>query len=203
MGALAVPIGNAANGLCGGMVLTARDLYERGVQPPSTREVPGPGTPLFRYLRRRLFDSFNLPMGPLRYWLWQLLPAGDRFGLHGLAWRTIRGHWPAIRAGIDAGHLVPLGVVRARSINPLRLSQNHQVLAYGYRLDEATSTLAIDVYDPNHPDDDSCVLSLSVADPTGPTAIAYVAGEAPVRGFFQTAYRRPIGQDITRIVSSG
>src|SRR5206468_5395312 len=68
-----------------------------------------------------------------------------------------------------------------------------------YRLDEATSTLAIDVYDPNHPDDDSCVLSLSVADPTGPTAIAYVAGEAPVRGFFQTAYRRPIGQDITRI----
>src|SRR5205809_7069501 len=75
MGALAVPIGNAANGLCGGMVLTARDLYERGVQPPSTREVPGPGTPLFRYLRRRLFDSFNLPMGPLRYWPWQPLPA--------------------------------------------------------------------------------------------------------------------------------
>jgi len=189
VGRASLPIGNAADGLCGGMVFAARDLFQYRLPPPPDRTPPPRGTSLFRYLLGRLFASFNLPTGPLRYWLWQILPAGDRFGLHGVAWRTIRGHWPRIRAELDSGRPSPLGVVRTRSVNPLDVGRNHQVLAYGYDLDETTDALTIRVYDPNHPDDDDCLLLLSVADPTRATPIGYLAGELPVRGFFRTRYR--------------
>jgi hypothetical protein len=140
-GVIEVPIGDASNGLCGGMAFAARDHFEAGRPPPLDTEPPASG-PLFDYLVRRLFDSFNLPTGPLEYLklMNPRLPDGETFltrvGLlpHGRAWRTIRIEWPAIRAGIDAGHPVPLGLVRAKSENPFDLKLNHQVLAYGYEL---------------------------------------------------------------------
>ena len=190
LGRVAIPIGNTSNGLCGGMVFTVRDLFEHRLPPPTDRFPPRSGTRLFDYLLRRLFASFNLPTGPLRYWLWQALPAGDWGILRGVAWRTVRRHWPRIRADLDRGRLVPIGLVRARSLSPLQLGQNHQVLAYGYDLDEETAALSIRVYDPNHPDDDGCSLSLSVSAPTRATPITYVSAELPVRGFFRTTYRR-------------
>jgi len=189
VGQASIPVGNASDGLCGGMVFGSRDLFEHGLRPPADRSPPRRGTRLFRYLLGRLFASFDLPVGPLRYWLWQVLPEGDRFAVRGLGWRTIRGHWPAVRADLDGGHPSPLGVVRTRSLNPFRLGRNHQLLAYGYELDDEKGTLTIHVYDPNHPDDDGCSLSLSLADPTRATRIGYVAGEAPIRGFFRTRYR--------------
>lgn len=189
LGRASIPIGNAAKGLCGGMVFAVHDLFRYGLSPPADLSPPRRGTRLFRYLLGRLFSSFDLPVGPLRYWLWQVLPAGDRFAIRGLAWRTIRSHWPRVRADLDAGRPSPLGLVRARSINPLVLGRNHQALAYGYDLDEASARLVIHVYDPNHPDDDDCALSLSVGEPTRATPIDYVAGELPVRGFFRTRYR--------------
>jgi hypothetical protein len=189
LGRASIPIGNAANGLCGGMVFAVRDLFEYGRPPPPDRAPPRRGTVLFGYLLGRLFSSFNLPVGPLQYWLWQVLPAGDRFAVRGIAWRTIRGHWPKIRADLDAGRLSTLGLVRTRSVNPLDLGRNHQVLAYGYDLDEDRSRLTIHVYDPNHPDDDGCALSLSPAEPAQATPVGYVSGEPPVRGFFRTTYR--------------
>ena len=189
LGRASIPVGNAAKGLCGGMVFAVRDLFEHGRPPPPDRAPPRRGTALFAYLVGRLFSSFNLPMGPLRYWLWQILPAGDRFAVRGIAWRTIRGHWPKIRADLDAGRLSTLGLVRTRSFNPLDLGRNHQVVAYGYDLDQDGSRLTIHVYDPNHPDDDGRALSLSPAEPTRATPVTYVSGELPVRGFFRTSYR--------------
>lgn len=189
LGRATISIGNAADGLCGGMVFAVRDLFEHRLRPPPNRTPPQSGTKLFGYLLGRLLASFNLPVGPLRYWLWQILPAGDRFGVRGLAWRAIRGHWPKIQADIDSGRPSALGLVRTRSINPLVLGRNHQVLAYGYDLDEGGDGLVIHVYDPNHPDDDHCAFSLSVADPTRATPIDYVGGELPVRGFFRTRFR--------------
>src|SRR5438105_12370064 len=95
---LGIPIGNASNGICGGMAFAARDLFEAGLRPPADTSPPAPGTPLFRYLVRRLFASFDLPLGPLRYLLWMMLPKGNRFGLRGVSWRTIRRHWPRVRS---------------------------------------------------------------------------------------------------------
>ena len=41
-----------------------------------------------------------------------------------------------MRRELDAGRLAALGLIRPRSRNPLRLGENHQVLAWGYGLDE-------------------------------------------------------------------
>ena len=138
-GVITVPIGDASNGLCGGMTFAVRDYFEAGRTPPADSEPPSKG-PLFDYLVERLFVSFDLPSGPARY-LQLMSPAlsdGDslltRIGLapHGRAWRMITQEWPQIRRDIDEGTPSPLGLVRVKSIDPLDLGDNHQVLAYGY-----------------------------------------------------------------------
>ena len=61
-GGMTIPIGDAANGLCGGMAYTVRDLFEAGLAPPAVTRAPGDG-PLFRYVADRLLDSLSLPFG--------------------------------------------------------------------------------------------------------------------------------------------
>jgi hypothetical protein len=189
IGPARIPVGNAANGLCGGMVFAARDLFESGAPAPSDRTPPAREKPLFRYLVRRLFASFNLPGGPLRYWFWMALPTGDGAAARGLTGRSIHREWPKVKADVDHGKLSPLGLIRTRSINPLSLGLNHQVLAFGYRVDEAGGTVALAVYDPNHPDEDSVTLLVRVSGPR--RGIEYLPGELPVRGFFRTRYGPP------------
>jgi hypothetical protein len=194
LGAIRIPVGNASRGLCGGMVVAARDYFEASLPPPPDRQPPGRRDPVFRYLVRRQFASFGIPLGPLRYLLWSwVVPKGDRLGVRGLAWRTIRGHWPRIRAEINAGRPSLLGLIRTRSLHPLALARNHQVLAYAYDVDGGE--LTVHVYDPNHPEDDTVTIRLSLANPTRPTPIGYVEGEEPVFAFFRTRYRpaRPPG----------
>ena len=182
-----IPIGNASKGMCGGMVFTVRDAFEGRIPQPKDREAPKEGTSLFRYLARRLFASFDLPGGPLRYMLWMALPEEDLlFGIQGLRSRTLKGEWPKVRADIDQGSPSPLGLIRAHSLNPMDLARNHQVLAYAYSVEDGSSLLSLRVYDPNHPDDDSIRLVVPVDGP-----ITYVPGEEPVRGFFRATYRPP------------
>src|SRR5882672_7247892 len=131
-----VKIGDASDGLCGGMVYAVRDFYEAGVPVPAGPQ-PAAGTPLYRFIVRRLFESFDLPRGVVKYYTWMNTPEADqsRFFLstltrRGIAWRTINEEWPKIRADIDAGHPSPLGLVTVRSIDPRDLGRCHQVLAY-------------------------------------------------------------------------
>ncbi|HEX8100028.1 MAG TPA: hypothetical protein VF660_07500 [Actinomycetota bacterium] len=197
-GSLRLPVGNAADGLCGGMIFAARDLFEAGHAPPADTEPPAPRSPLFRHLVRRLFDSFDLPSGPIRYLTWTALPESDtRWGLRGLAWRSVRNEWPKVKRDLDRGVLAPLGVVRLRSLKPWKVGQNHQLLAYGYDLDERPGRVFLQVYDPNHPDADDLTLKFDL-EPTSHWKAEYVEGELPVRGFFRTRYRpRPVPGDLT------
>jgi hypothetical protein len=178
-------IGNAAGGMCGGMVFTVCDFYEAGQPPPDVTEPPDRNTTLFRYLTRRLMDSFDLPGGVLKYYAWMTYPDGNTWRARGLAWRTIREEWPRIRAMIDSGHPCPLGLVTVQSFAPQRLGENHQVLAYAYKLDGQHLTLY--VYDPNRPNEDEVALTLAIDRPTQARPIAYSTG-MPVRGFFVTSY---------------
>jgi hypothetical protein len=184
-----IPVGNAAGGLCGGMVFTALDLFRRGLPPPEG-PAPKPGAPLFKYFARRLFSSFNGLAGVYKYLKWMRLPDEPRlFGLYrSIQWHTVNREWPAIRADLDGGRPCPLGLIKARSINPLHLGDNHQVLAYGYDLDEGSGQLTVYVYDPNEPGDDNVRLSVNVADPGNPSPVTYSADKAG-RGFFRTPYR--------------
>ena len=165
-----VELGDAAHGLCGGMVFAARDYFEAGQGPPAATTPPRDG-PLFEYLVQRLFDSWDIPRGIARY-LHLMSPELPDFGLgDGLArligrsraWIMIRDEWPRIQRDIDANRPSPLGLVNCKSADPAHLGQNHQVLAYGYDLGGTDLTLA--VYDPNVPDDDTVRISLSLASP--------------------------------------
>jgi hypothetical protein len=193
-GLISVPIGDASNGLCGGMAFAARDYFEAGRTIPRNTTPPSRGV-LFEYLVTRLFDSFDLPLGPTRYLklMSPLLSDGDslwtQLGLapHGRAWRMIREEWPKIRSDIDAGHPSPLGLERVKSNDPFQLKQNHQVLAYGYDLTDTDLTLRL--YDPNHPRDDGVTLSLSLATPTQPVMVSVMPVGPRVYAFFRVNYR--------------
>jgi hypothetical protein len=189
-----ISVGNAAAGLCGGMVFAALDYWRAGVVPPAAR--PDPGEPLYRHIVRRLVESWHLPVGVAQYYQWMNLPDGDTgfdlFGRHvvidrGLAWRTIQVQWAQIRADLDHGTPAALGVVTVASPRPADLGLNHQVLAYDY--DQSDTEVSIRVYDPNRGARDDTWIRFDPSTPTKPTAFTHNLdiGHA-VRGFFRTAY---------------
>jgi hypothetical protein len=189
-----VGVGNSAAGLCGGMVFAALDYWHAGVPPPVER--PGPGSPLHRYVVRRLIASWDIPAGVARYYQWMNLPDGDRAVLahgrrvgtqRGVSWRTLAAAWPRIRARLDAGHPAALGVVTVASANPARLRHNHQVLAFGYT--RAGSQVTLRVYDPNSGPDDRVGIRFDVSSPTRATLFEHNLNLGwPVRGFFGVRY---------------
>ena len=188
-----VGIGNAAAGLCGGMVFGALDYWHSRRTPPASR--PAAGTPLFRFIVRRLIDSWHIPAGVARYYLWMNLPDADSglralgrrlVTIRGVSWRTIEHQWPLVRASIDRGAPAALAVVTVASAWPGMLGHNHQVLAYGYEV--AGSVVTLRVYDPNSGQDDSVHIAFSTPAATTATFEHNISIRWPVRGFFLTAY---------------
>jgi hypothetical protein len=196
LGPATLRIGNAANGLCGGMVFAALDYWAAGRRPPEDREPPASGTPLFRYLLRRLIESWHLPAGPLVYlrFMQPWYPDGNQrrgpMTVHGRAWHMVVRQWPLVRAELDRGWPCPLGLVKVMSANPADIGKNHQVLAYGY--DMAGTAVTVRLYDPNQADNDDVALSFDTADPTVPLTVVMtpdVSAAPGVRYFFRVPYR--------------
>ena len=187
--------GDASKGLCGGMVFCALD-YFLGRRPiPAEKKPPTTGA-LFDAMVSRLLNSFNFPFGIAPYitMMDPAYPDGEtrssegHFAQHGRAWQTIRVEWPIIKQMLDSGHPCPLGLVRVKDTDLSKLGHNHQVLATGYDVKDDLLTLFI--YDPNYPDRDDLVLSMSLAAPEQPTPITYVTPDrAPVYAFFHVNYK--------------
>jgi hypothetical protein len=181
-------IGDAANGLCGGMAFAVADFYESKRPVPADRQPPPAGSPLYQFIVKRLMDSFNLPFGIARY-IELMEPAfpdvGLGFGLPGRASVMLEDEWPLIKTLLDAGHVVPLGLIRVKSKQLHDLCKNHQVLAYGYDLHGADLTVWL--YDPNYPDQDNVHIQLSTASMQAPVPLTYVPSE-PLYCFFHTPY---------------
>lgn len=190
-----IPIGNASNGLCGGMAFAVADYFNAGQLPPAVDDPPAFGTPLFSYIADRLMDSFDLPNGPLTYYYWMNTPDHDTgigpISRPGVAALTIKHELPKILADIDAGHPSPLNLVQVASANPADLGKNHQVLAYRYAIDDADN-LTLSVYDPNknHDEADDVALMLNLSNPAHSTPITHTLGNSSetVRGFFHGSY---------------
>lgn len=180
-----VPIGNVANGLCGGMAFAARDFFEARIDPPMLDDPPAAETPLFNYFVDRLIDSLDLPSGPLRYFQWMSLPDEDTWLGRGVRSMSLLEEWPRIRKEIDRGHPVPLGLIRAHSHDPGRLGENHQVLCHGYETDASDRLERLVLYDPNHPRERVAL----VVERIGSERFAYSTGES-TRGFLRTRYTR-------------
>jgi hypothetical protein len=149
--------GNAKDGLCGGMVLTALDYFVAGQEIPAMEKAPaGEQDPLFLHFVDRLFDTFSVNSVSLMLKLMNpLYPDGDEnvlstFGLaNGRAAVMAHQEWPLIRGEIDAGRPSPVCVITVKSLNPGDLGHNHQVLAYAYEADG--HNIKLHVYDPNQP----------------------------------------------------
>jgi hypothetical protein len=176
-----IPFGDASAGLCGGMSFAVRDYFEKGTAVPDSGDAPEPGSKLFNYLVRRLWDSFRLPGGPFRYYSWMGM-TDER--IHR---RTVEDGWPRIKGVLDRGRLAPLGFNRYRSRNPAKLGHNHQVLAYGYEWDRASEQVQLRVYDPDYAGRDDFALTFGLKPGK---SIEYTSGSS-VRGFFATPYRPP------------
>ncbi len=182
-----IPIGNASNGLCGGMAFVVRDLFEAHRLPPATTTNPAGDTPAFNYIVKRLFDSFNIPVTVAQYFEWMNLPTHDtEFGPSGTSHLTIEDEMPKLRATIDSGHPCPLALVCIHSANPMDMGQNHQVLAYGY--EDQGSMTTVWVYDSNHPDDDGVTITFDHTNPTHTTTFNYSTNDHTVLGFFTVPY---------------
>jgi hypothetical protein len=176
------------------MVLAALDRWvaqQHGSVPPAGDTSgqrlptgrPRQGDPWFGYLVRRLVDSWDLPGGVLRYYAWML-----RSDLE-LARRTITAEWPRVRASLDAGRPVPLGIVTVAGPRPRDLVLNHQVLAYAWE-PAPDGGVVLRVYDPNRgPRDDVTIAFATATVPlTGPVFAHTLGLTRPVRGFFVTRY---------------
>ncbi len=192
-------IGDVANGLCGGMTFVVADCFNAGVGVPTDDTAPAEGSALRSAIIGRQIDSFDGVRVPLRFYELALpiRPTREAAGARGLAglglalhsrtWLMAAREWPRVRRLLDAGRLVPLGLVRDVSWNPLNLTHNHQVLAWGYDLDGGRLTLRI--YDPNWPADDDVTLTLDIGDPDGETRPVYSKPDGPVFAFFKAPYR--------------
>jgi hypothetical protein len=180
-----IGVGNAALGLCGGMVFAALDYWHARIRPPAGR--PEPGSPLYRYVVRRLVESWRLPAGVAQYYQWMNLPdgGGQAGARRGTAGRTAADQWPRVKASLDRGIPVPLGLVTVAGPNPLRLGRNHQALAYGYTRSGDEVTLR--VYDPNAGPDDGVGIRFGPSAP-GLEFAHNLDLARPVRGFFVVRY---------------
>ena len=194
----ALDIGDAANGLCGGMSFSTADLHRAGLRPPPDTAPPAAGTPAHEFIVDRQIASFDDGRVPLRFFslmsptrpnresFVSMLLGMVRLDRHSRAWVMIHEEWPGIRADLDAGRLSMLGLVRLVSLDPQLLGHNHQVVAYGYDLNG--SALTIRVYDPNWPGDDTVTITLDTADERGSAAPTWSKSDAPLFCFFHAPY---------------
>ena len=191
--------GDASAGLCGGMALTARDLYEARIPAPPETTPPANGSVRFDALVRRQVQSLDWFKVPFRFLDLQALRGDPPGGIGATLGReparvdSVLREWPAIRADLDAGHPSVVGLVRSTDASPAALTKNHQVLAYGY--EETPQRIAIHVYDPNHPGDDGVTLTVDLLPvPTLPwrdrISVRQSTGE-PVYGFLHQPYPAP------------
>jgi hypothetical protein len=195
-----VGIGDASAGLCGGMALTARDLWAAGLRAPAgDGGPPANGSPRFRALVRRQVESLDWMRVPLRYLDLQALRPDPPRGIAALLDRepprvgSVLREWPRIRAEIDGGRPSVVGLVRVAGCSPWSLTGNHQVLAW--RWEAQDGRIGIGVYDPNHPGGDDVELRVEIAELPGAPWRARIrlsqsTGE-PLLGFFRQPYPPP------------
>lgn len=183
IGPLDLGVGDAADGLCGGMSYVVRDLWEAGrLTPPRDTQAPAQGTRRFHALVERQIESFDFLRAPLRFYDLQAFrpdrsdAVARRLGRRSRTAETAVLEWPKIRSELDAGRLALVGLVRATGLDPFVMRRHHQVVAYGYDVDG--DRLALHVYDPNHPDRDDVEVRLRLGiERRGPGTFLQTTGE--------------------------
>jgi hypothetical protein len=174
-------------GLCGGMSYAALDFFRTGMDVPWDNDSgarPPAGTRLRGYLWKRQLRSFFRDLDRFLIWMIWLKFMPWRWPFRGgPAWlvRESRKEWSKLKASIDAGDPIPLGLVR----DSTSVFENHQVLAIGFDEPDEDHGI-IYVYDPNCPGRQSTI-RLGFAG-TVLQAEESCPGARELRGFFCEAY---------------
>jgi hypothetical protein len=186
---LTVPVGNASNGMCGGMTYSAIDYFWAGKPIPTRIVAPADLTDGdFNYISTRLYDSFHLgdvfDKSALNKYLGYMAADGPT-----RAYATIREALPVIRGIISTGVPAALGLIGANAAGIFdgvaNLGNNHQVAAYSYRRDGSIVTLGI--YDCNYNDRDDLTIVIN-ADVMVNPSITHNVSTNPLYMFFETGY---------------
>ena len=81
-----------------------------------------------------------------------------------------------------SGTVPPIArLIRVAAVDPRKLTNNHQVVAYGYAEDGRGVTLR--TYDPNWPDRDDVAITVHLDNALRPTGLSQTTGE-PLLGWF-------------------
>jgi hypothetical protein len=169
------------------MCFAALDFFHAGIPTPrgeGREDHPHPGSPLRNYLWKRQLDS--IASDGARFVSWAIflnyVPMNWPFQ-GGSRWllRRSREEWETLKASIDVGNPVPLGLVRDTE----DLFSNHQVLVVGYDAPPGHPT-TIHLYDPNCPDKVSSITFTFGEEML--LAQESCGGIAPLRGFFCDHY---------------
>jgi hypothetical protein len=184
LGLFTIPIGDASNGMCGGMVYSATDIFLAGQAIPAiTTNPPALGDPYFDYISSRLYDSFHLPGGPLSTYITYM---GTQYPAASRATVTLKEAIPRIRADIAAGWPSPIGLIGVISDSIISdLGKHHQVLAWSYRRDGQWITLGI--YDPNMPLRDDVQITID-AESSSVVSLSHNTSMSNIFMFFHTGY---------------
>ena len=171
-----VDLGRIIFGLCGGMCFAALDYFHADVDVLPLDTQPPRGTRLYAYLWRRQLRSLVMPKVPLKILEWMVRSDED------LAERTAGAEFTKAKRKIDRGEPAVLLLIRAGGMTSP--TQNHQVVATGYELDEASGEVEVFLYDPNHPDEEPHISFNLDPEKGGPSQ----STEEPLRGFFVLDY---------------
>jgi hypothetical protein len=138
------------NGRCGGMAYAALDYYSLHRAAPTFKpsppaRVPPDGHPLAEYLLRRQVESFTNDSA-LRFLSWTVFPDGSLPFAKGVR-RWTAEEIPGLKASIDDGDPVVIGLIGARSLSDVG-RRNHQAVAFGYQL--VVGGVDVLIYDPNN-----------------------------------------------------
>jgi hypothetical protein len=205
-----IPIGDASNGVCGGMDYVAMDLFlaQPRLLPPTTKTSPPGDSLLMKHIIQRLIDGFALSAGPSsnvrRYAEFMSIQDQDSWLGRGVPSTIANVEWPQIKSDIDGGRPSPIGLVGGVYVLPTdipakikMLGHCHTVLAYGYDIDDA-KYLKILIYDPNDPLADDSTIEMSLADTAHATPIStprvtsHISGNSTFRAFFKHQFYAPV-----------
>lgn len=179
---------NTVHGLCGGMCYTALDHYYKGKPLPEDREVPGKETKLYGYLAERQSESWGV------MWTRVVDYARRMFWDEDKALEQNRKAWMDIKKRLDEDDPVVLGLVYNSISESLKLTDNHQVIGYGYT-EEVDGDILIDLYDPNYGRANDVLLQLRPEGSGFQVSEKHGKKEKPVYTFFHVPYTPKTPQD--------
>ncbi len=142
-------------GRCGGMAYASLDYYFSGISIPAHEskdfpngQFPPDGNMLADYIYERTLNSL-FTLHSFKFFDWTLQKDNPDSIRKSVSYKTKKEEFPKLIKLIDRGEPVVIGLIGARKTS--EITQNHQVVSYGYDFDAEKNHIVLYTYDSNHP----------------------------------------------------